>query len=238
MGWIQALVPSSSWSVIVICSEVHRVTTWFVDQCGSQFGYCTEHMACALLWSIGLTLPVHLLSLYWSKQRTILRSTSLHHSATLQSLRSTPLHVTTTMSSHNSASGTLRCAYSPIDFPDTPEARRIVASISAQHARRAAAHHSIFQSPQTEPATNVATPLPSNTLAHGMSMAPRQLFAAESADQKKNKAVVVSVCMFLSRACKRSIRKTYFLRSSKVSRSATSSRLWFLREDKREYKTV
>ena len=48
------------------------------------------------------------------------------------------------MSPHNS--GTLRYAYSPINFLDTPKARRIVASISAQHARRAAAHQSVFQS--------------------------------------------------------------------------------------------
>ena len=69
-----------------------------------------------------------------------------------------------------------------INFPDTLEARRIAAAISAAHARRAAAHQSILWSlPATEPAPNTATPMPSaftNTHAHGTSLAPRQLFAA------------------------------------------------------------
>ena len=76
-----------------------------------------------------------------------------------------------------------------VNFPNTPQARRIAAAISAQHARRAAAHQSILQSPPaTEPATNIATPMPSafnNTHAHGTSMAPRQLFAAPAESEQK-----------------------------------------------------
>ena len=77
-----------------------------------------------------------------------------------------------------------------VNFPNTPQARLIAAAISAQHARRAAAHQSILQSPPaTEPATNIATPMPSafnDTHAHGTSMAPRQLFAAPAeSDQEQ-----------------------------------------------------
>ena len=94
-----------------------------------------------------------------------LRSTSLH-SAPLQ------LHSTTSMASHNS--GSIRYVYSPINFPDTPEARRNTAAISAAHARRAAAHQSILLSlPATEPVPNT-----NNTHAHGTTLAPHQLFAA------------------------------------------------------------
>ena len=82
-----------------------------------------------------------------------------------------------------------RYAYSPINFPDTPAARFIAASISDQHTRGAAAHQSIIQ-PSAEPATNIATPMPSafdNSHAYGGPVTPLKLFAtpAEESEQKQ-----------------------------------------------------
>jgi hypothetical protein len=83
--------------------------------------------------------------------------------------------------------------HATINFPDTPDARRMAEAISAQHARRAAAHQSIFKSvPQTEPTAYVATPLPSafdNRHAVHVSMAPRQLFDAPADDPNPIKFV-------------------------------------------------
>ena len=92
---------------------------------------------------------------------------------------------TSSMSSHDS--GTIRYAYSPINFPDTPAARFIAASISDQHARRAAAHQSIIQ-PSAVPATNIATPMPSafdNSYAHGGPVTPLKLFAAPAEESER-----------------------------------------------------
>jgi hypothetical protein len=89
------------------------------------------------------------------------------------------------MSSHDS--GTIRYAYSPINFPDTPAARFIAASISDQHARRAAAHQSIIQ-PSAVPATNIATPMPSafdNSHAYGGPVTPLKLFAAPAEESER-----------------------------------------------------
>ena len=71
---------------------------------------------------------------------------------------------------------------SNIKFPDTPEARRIADMLSAQQQRRHSAHQSLFKT--SEPATEVATPMPSafKTMHNQTDIGPRKLFDDASAD--------------------------------------------------------
>ena len=80
---------------------------------------------------------------------------------------------------------------SPIQFPDTPEARQIADMLSAQKQRRAAAHQSIFKTQAScEPTTEKASPMPSafnTTQAEHTDLDPRKLFDDASADDGTDK---------------------------------------------------